>query len=238
MFVTPPPPPMTTSNSSHNDADEQQQLLQQVTCENHTTRLKSYIGKGQALLKQMIKSNGRVLHGTNIVKVDSFINHQVDPELTKLMGLDMAGRFADQKVTKVLTLESSGIPTALMTALYLNVPLVYARKVKPSTIQEPTFSTKVKSFTKNVEYDVCVSSKYLNASDRVLIVDDFLAVGQATQGLCELIRQAGAELVGIGICIEKGFQEGGTKLRNKGIRLESLAIIEKFENDCVVFREE
>ena len=194
-------------------------------------------GCGESTLKQMILQHGRVIKGTNILKVDSFLNHQIDPELSRLMGMDIASRFILDGVTKVLTLETSGIPIALMAALYLNVPLVYARKVKPSTLTEQIYATKVHSFTKNVEYDVCVSAKYLQSNDKVLIIDDFLACGQATQGLIDIIHQAGASIVGVGISIEKGFQEGGKKLREQGVKLESLAVIDRFTEESVIFRQ-
>jgi len=193
-------------------------------------------GTGERLLKEKILQHGRVIKGTNILKVDSFLNHQIDPYLSTMMGMEFASRFEKDGVTKVLTLETSGIPIALMAALYLNVPLVYARKVKPSTLNEKVYTAKVFSFTKNTEYDVCVSGRYLNENDRVLIIDDFLAAGQATQGLMKLLTEAGATLVGIGISIEKGFQEGGKMLREQGVKLESLAIIERFEDETVVFK--
>ncbi|MBD8499995.1 xanthine phosphoribosyltransferase [Paenibacillus arenosi] len=189
------------------------------------------------LLKDKIISEGIVLSDT-VLKVDSFLNHQMDPQLMKAMGEEFAHRFAEDKITKVLTIESSGIAPALMAALTLNVPLVFARKQKSLTLREDLIVERVHSFTKQVTNDVTVSRKYLSPNDTVLIIDDFLAVGEAAQGLARITEQVGAKVAGIGIVIEKSFQTGRQTLIEAGYRVESLARIASLHDGSVQFIEE
>ncbi|OCL26647.1 xanthine phosphoribosyltransferase [Orenia metallireducens] len=186
------------------------------------------------LLKTKIKEDGKLI-GSNILKVDSFLNHQIDPELMAEIGKEFARRFEQEDITKVLTIEASGIAVALMVGLELGVPVLFAKKKKASTMDGKVYTGKVKSFTKNQVYDISVSSKYLNEGDNVLIIDDFLAMGQASQGLIEIVENSQAKLAGVGIVIEKGFQPGGKQLRKQGIRVESLAIIESLEDNQIIF---
>ncbi|WP_018660298.1 xanthine phosphoribosyltransferase [Heyndrickxia acidiproducens] len=188
-------------------------------------------------LQEKIKQDGLVL-SENVLKVDSFLNHQVDPLLMKQMGEEFARLFAGEKITKILTLESSGISPALMAAMELQVPMVFARKRKPLTQDSDMYTAAVRSFTKNETNKISVSRSFLNGTDRVLIIDDFLANGQAANGLIEIVNQAGASLAGIGIIIEKAFQPGGRELRSHGIRVESLAMIQSLKNGKVEFLEE
>jgi xanthine phosphoribosyltransferase len=189
------------------------------------------------LLKNKIEYEGVVLSDT-VLKVDSFLNHQVDPELMMEIGKEFAGRFKDLGITKVLTIESSGIAPGVMAALQLNVPLVFARKRKSLTLSEGILTSKVYSFTKQEENTISISSKYIEENDRVLLVDDFLANGQAALGLIDLVKQAGAHVAGIGIVIEKSFQDGGKLVRETGYRVESLAEIQSLENGKVIFKKE
>ncbi|MBA4494427.1 xanthine phosphoribosyltransferase [Paenactinomyces guangxiensis] len=186
------------------------------------------------LLKEKILLEGKVL-SDEILKVDSFLNHQLDPVLMKEMGAEFAGRFADQQITKVLTIESSGIAPAMMTALELGVPVVFARKKKSLTLTEKVYQAEVFSFTKQEMNMITVSKDYLSSNDRVLIIDDFLANGQAAKGLIQIVKQADADLAGLGIVIEKSFQEGGKKLRESGVRVESLAEVASLKNGQVTF---
>jgi xanthine phosphoribosyltransferase len=186
------------------------------------------------LLKDKIFEEGQVISDT-ILKVDSFLNHQIDPSLMYKIGQEFAKRFADQKITKVLTVEASGIAVALMTGLILEVPVVFAKKKKPSTIGSSFFSGRIHSFTKNETVDIVVASKYLHKDDKVLIIDDFLATGEAAKGMIEIVNQAGCELVGVGICIEKSFQEGGKQLRQSGVRVETLVSINGLGNGQIQF---
>jgi xanthine phosphoribosyltransferase len=187
-------------------------------------------------LKQAIMEKG-VISGVDVLKVDSFLNHQIDPQLMNEIGLAFAERFADCGVTKVMTIETSGIAPAIFTGLHLGVPLLFAKKTKSITLDRRTYETKVLSFTKRKEYRIVVEQAYLTEADTVLLIDDFLAEGQALRGLIEIIEQAGATLCGAGIVIEKGFQHGGDRLREKGYRIESLAIIESMANHRIVFRD-
>ena len=189
------------------------------------------------LLKEKIKSEGIVLNNS-ILKVDAFLNHQIDPELMMELGREFSKRFADKKVTKILTVESSGIAVALTTALFFHVPVVFARKQKPSTMNENLYSTKVFSFTKNVTNNVSVSKKFLPPGENVLILDDFLANGEAAMGLVDLVHQAGSNVVGIGIVIEKSFQPGRNRLIEAGYQVESLARIKAFEKGQIVFADD
>jgi xanthine phosphoribosyltransferase len=189
------------------------------------------------LLKNKIEDEGVVLSNT-VLKVDSFLNHQVDPELMMEIGKEFARRFKDMGITKVLTIESSGIAPGVMAALQLNVPLVFARKRKSLTLSEGVLTSKVYSFTKQEENTISISSKYIGENDCVLLVDDFLANGQAALGLIDLVKQAGAHVAGIGIVIEKSFQDGGKLVRETGFRVESLAEIQSLENGKVTFKQE
>ncbi|WP_226674715.1 xanthine phosphoribosyltransferase [Rossellomorea aquimaris] len=189
------------------------------------------------LLKNKINAEGVVLSET-VLKVDSFLNHQVDPELMLEIGKEFAHRFKDQGITKVLTIESSGIAPGVMAALHMNVPLVFARKKKSLTLSEGVLTSKVYSFTKQEENTISISKTYIKENDRVLLIDDFLANGQAALGLIDLVKQAGAEVAGIGIVIEKSFQNGGKLVRETGYRVESLAEIQSLENGKVRFKQE
>ena len=189
------------------------------------------------LLKEKIKNEGIVLNNS-ILKVDAFLNHQIDPELMMELGREFSKRFADKKVTKILTVESSGIAVALTTALFFHVPVVFARKQKPSTMNENLYSTKVFSFTKNVTNNVSVSKKFLPPGENILILDDFLANGEAAMGLVDLVHQAGSNVVGIGIVIEKSFQPGRNRLIEAGYQVESLARIKAFEKGQIIFADD
>ena len=183
------------------------------------------------LLKEMIIRDGKCFPG-GILKVDNFINHQMDPILMKSMAVEFVRRFAGTNINKILTVEASGIAPAIMVGYLLELPVVFAKKRKPSTM-ENMLVTEVFSFTKNTTYTVCVSKDYLQAGDKVLFIDDFLANGNAGIGMIDLVNQAGAEIVGMGFLIEKAFQSGGDKLRELGIHVESLAIIESLD-DCQI----
>ncbi|HWO74434.1 MAG TPA: xanthine phosphoribosyltransferase [Bacillus sp. (in: firmicutes)] len=189
------------------------------------------------LLHEKIRQNGKVLSDT-VLKVDSFLNHQVDPQLMKAIGDEFYLRFRHDGITKVLTLESSGIAPAMMTALNFGVPFVFAKKRKPLTLVDDLFTAEVYSFTKRETNTISISKEYINAGDRVLIIDDFLANGEAAFGLLELVKKAGAETKGIGIVIEKAFQSGRKRLEEQAIRVESLARISSLEAGNVQFLEE
>ncbi|MEK5106272.1 xanthine phosphoribosyltransferase [Cytobacillus sp. FSL K6-0129] len=186
------------------------------------------------LLKEKIKQEGKVLSDT-VLKVDSFLNHQIDPELMLEIGKEFAARFKEEGVTKILTLESSGIAPAVMTGLYLNVPVVFARKRKSLTLANDLLTAEVYSFTKQETNEISVSQKFISENDRLLIIDDFLANGQAALGLADIVDQAKASIAGMGIVIEKGFQDGGKQLREKGYKVESLAIVQSLADSKVTF---
>jgi xanthine phosphoribosyltransferase len=188
-------------------------------------------------LIEKITKEGEVL-SEHVLKVDSFLNHQVDPVLLKKVGETFAEKFRGHNVTKVVTLESSGIGPALMTAYELGVPLIFARKRKSLTLNSDLYISKVYSFTKQEESEISISRKFIDCSDSILIIDDFLANGQAALGLIDIIQQAKAQLVGIGIVIEKAFQDGGRILRERGIKVESLARIASLSDGNVRFVEE
>lgn len=188
-------------------------------------------------LQEKIIADGKVL-SEQVLKVDSFLNHQIDPVLMQAIGEEFASRFSNEGVTKVLTLESSGIAPAMMTGLSMGVPAVFARKRKSLTLVNSLYTASVHSFTKNETNDISVSKDFIEENDVVLIMDDFLANGQAALGLLDIVEQSGAALAGIGIVIEKGFQDGGQLLRARGIRVESLANISSLENGTVKFFEE
>ncbi|WP_152654959.1 xanthine phosphoribosyltransferase [Oceanobacillus sp. CFH 90083] len=189
------------------------------------------------LLKEKIIAEGKVLSDT-VLKVDAFLNHQVDPVLMQEIGKEFANRFRDHKITKILTLESSGIAPATMAGLELGVPVIFARKRQSLTLTDNLYTAEVYSFTKQTTSKVSVSGDFIKEGDNLLIIDDFLANGQAALGLLDIAEQAKAAVAGIGIVIEKGFQEGGQALRDKGIKVESLAIIDSLENKQVDFKEE
>lgn len=188
-------------------------------------------------LKERIVREGKVLPG-NIIKVDGFLNHRVDTRLMQDIADEFAKHFDISKVTLVLTAEASGIALATMCAARYGVPMVFAKKAKSDNIEGGLFRSDIYSYTYKKKVTQLVSKEWLHEQDRVLIVDDFLANGEALRGLCEIVEQAGAELVGIGVAIEKGFQGGGGMLRGAGYDLKSLAIIERADVDGIVFRED
>lgn len=187
------------------------------------------------LLKERIVKDGHVV-SDKILKVDSFINHQIDIELYNEMGKEFKRRFENEEITKILTIEASGIGIACIAAQYFNVPVVFAKKHEALNMDLETFETEVYSFTKNKAYRVRVSRKYIDKSDKVLIIDDFLANGNAALGLIEIVKQAGAVPVGVGIVIEKGFQPGRGVITEAGVRVESLAIVDSMKDGRIVFK--
>lgn len=186
------------------------------------------------LLEERIRQDGLVLPG-NVLKVNQFLNHQIDPQLMYAIGQEFARLFAPEKITKILTVEASGIAPAIMAGLVLNVPVVFARKKKPSTLNDDVYTAEVYSYTKQVTNTISVDQKFLAATDHVLVIDDFLANGQAVNGLLEICRQAQVQIVGVGIVVEKSFQKGAKLIKDQGVRLESLARIASFEGDKVHF---
>jgi len=182
------------------------------------------------LLKNRILRDGQVLPG-NILKVDSFLNHQIDVMLLHEMGREFARRYKGSGITKILTVEASGIAIASLCGLVMEVPVVFAKKNQTSNVVGDVYSASVESFTHNRTYDIRVSKKFLQKEDRILIIDDFLANGRALLGLSQIVRDAGAALIGAGIAIEKGFQGGGDMIRQNGIRVESLAIIDNMDDE-------
>ena len=187
------------------------------------------------LMEQMILKEGKVLPG-GILKVGSFLNQQIDTEFLGQVGQEIARLFEGCGVTKVLTIESSGIAIAAAAGMAMHVPLVFAKKHKSSNVDGAVYTAEVYSYTHNTSYTILVSSDYLKSTDTVLLVDDFLANGKALNGLTELVEQAGARLAGAAIAIEKGFQGGGDALRAKGVRVESMAVIDAMTDDAIVFR--
>ena len=189
------------------------------------------------LLKDRIRKDGKIRAG-NVLKVDSFLNHQMDIDLFGEIGKEFKNRFTDAEVTKILTIEASGIGIACITAQYFKVPVVFAKKNQTKNIAGDVYTGKVESFTHGRVYDIIVAKEFLNKEDKILIIDDFLANGSALLGLAKLVTDAGATLVGAGIVIEKGFQEGGRLVRAGGVRVESLAIIESMSEEAgIVFRD-
>lgn len=186
------------------------------------------------LLKEYIEREGSV-KDSSILKVDSFINHQIDPTLMMAIGEEFKNRFKDKNINKVLTIEASGIAIAIAVAYAMQIPMVFAKKKKPSTMGD-SYNAVVHSFTKKADYDITVSKEFLSPEDNVLIVDDFLAMGNAIIGLSSIVEQSGATVSGVGIAIEKGFQPGGEILKKQGIHLESLAVIESLENNTITLR--
>ncbi|MDO4765638.1 MAG: xanthine phosphoribosyltransferase [Eubacteriales bacterium] len=188
------------------------------------------------LLKDKIREDAKIV-SSEVVRVDSFINHQIDVAFLDLIAQEFYHRFEGQKVTKILTVEASGIALATLAALYFKVPVVFAKKTSSRNLDKDTYRSKVYSFTKQREYDIQVATNYLKEGDSVLILDDFLANGKAALGLVDIIEQAGAEVAGLGFIIEKGFQDGGKVLRKMGFHVESLAIIEEMKGKEIVFAE-
>lgn len=189
------------------------------------------------LLKQRIRSEGRVLPG-NIIKVDGFLNHRVDTKLMREIAKEFCGLFDTEGITAVLTVEASGIALATITAEELGVPMLYAKKAKSDNIEGGLYQSDIYSYTYKKKVTLLVSSQWLGPNDKVLLIDDFLANGEALRGLVDIVQQAGAELIGIGVAIEKGFQGGGDKLRAMGLDVKSLAIIEKADETGICFREQ
>ncbi|OTW85844.1 xanthine phosphoribosyltransferase [Bacillus thuringiensis serovar cameroun] len=186
------------------------------------------------VLQEKILNEGKVLSG-DVLKVDAFLNHQIDPVLMQEIGKEFAKRYKEENITKIVTIESSGIAPAVMAALELGVKVIFARKRKSLTLQDNMYVANVYSFTKQETNEISLSRTHIDENDRVLIIDDFLANGQAALGLMSLVEQAGASIAGIGIVIEKAFQDGGKKLREQGVRVESLAEIASLDNGTVTF---
>ena len=186
------------------------------------------------ILKERILKDGKCFPG-GILKVDSFINHQMDPVLMEAMAEEFVKRFEGCGINKILTVEASGIAPAIMVGYLMKLPVVFAKKNKPATM-ENMLVTEVFSFTKNKSYTVCASKDYICEGDKILFIDDFLANGNAGLGMIDLVKQAGAELVGMGFLIEKEFQGGALKLRNNGVRVESLAVIESLDNCTITLK--
>ena len=191
------------------------------------------------LLEEKILKDGVIKSG-NVLKVDSFLNHQMDVELFNEMGKEFKRLFADKPINKILTIEASGIGIACIVAQSFHVPVVFAKKSQSVNIDGDLYTSKVESFTHKRVYDIIVSKKFLSADDHVLIIDDFLANGCALEGLIDIVRQSGGTVEGVGVAVEKGFQGGGDKLRAAGVNLHSLAIIESMDakTNTVVFRQE
>ncbi|MDP5274579.1 xanthine phosphoribosyltransferase [Chengkuizengella axinellae] len=183
-------------------------------------------------LKQRIQNEGKIV-SDNVLNLDSILNHQVDPKLIQQLGVEFAARFHDQEITKVLTIESSGISVAYATALALEVPLVFARR-KKTLMSDNIYCERVPSFTKGIVTDIVVSSEFIQPIDRILIIDDIIANGDALKGLINIIHRSGAQLTGAGIVIEKAFQSGAKEIRKKDIRVESLVQINSLENGIIV----
>ncbi|WP_127429339.1 xanthine phosphoribosyltransferase [Limosilactobacillus fermentum] len=187
-------------------------------------------------LEEKIRQFGTVLPG-NVLKVDAFLNHQVDPVLMQHIGQELAARFKDAKITKVWTVESSGIAPAVMTGLALGVPVIFARKHKSLTLNSGMYTADVYSYTKKTTNQISISKRYVDKTDRVLLIDDFLANGQAVEGMLQIADQAGVEVVGAGIVIEKCFQPGSAELAAKGVRVESLAKVSSLADGQVSFKQ-
>lgn len=188
-------------------------------------------------LEEKILKEGKVLPG-NILKVGSFLNHQIDVDFIMEMGGEIARLFGGEKITKILTIETSGIPIAVAAGAAMHLPVVFAKKHKTSNVSGNVYKTVVHSYTHGTDYTVVVESDYLSREDKVLIIDDFLANGKALKGLLDIVAQAGASSAGAVCAIEKGFQHGGDELRADGIRVESLAIIDSMEDGKIVFRKQ
>ncbi len=189
------------------------------------------------LLEERILKDGQVFPG-NILKVDSFLNHQIDVKLINKMGEEIKRLYADCGVNKILTIEASGIGIACITAQFFDCPVLFAKKTKTKNIAHSVYKTQVRSFTHGVQYDVIVSKDFIGEKDTVLIIDDFLAEGNALLGLIDLCHQAGAKVAGCAIAIEKGFQDGRKRVEEKGVRVESLAIVESMADGTVTFTQQ
>ena len=185
------------------------------------------------LLKERIRKDGKV-KGTDVLKVDSFLNHQMDVELFAEIGKEFKRRFAGCEINKVLTIEASGIGIACVAAQYFHCPVIFAKKTQTKNIAGEVYTSKVESFTHGRVYDIIVAKEFLGPGDKVLLIDDFLANGAALEGLAQLVKDAGAELVGAGIVIEKAFQPGGDRLRAKGLRIEALARVQSMNEETGV----
>lgn len=188
------------------------------------------------LLKERIRKDGRVKDG-HIIKVDGFLNHQIDIRLLDEIGKEFKRLFHDEKITKIITIEASGIAVACLTAKYFDVPIVFAKKSESKNIDGDVYRSIVTSYTHGRDYTVILEKRYLTSEDRILIIDDILATGKAQHGLLDISKQAGASVAGIGVVIEKGFQGGGDKLRDAGYNVQSLTIIDSLENQTVKFRD-
>ncbi len=186
-------------------------------------------------LEEKIAKEGKIFPG-NIVKVSGFLNHRIDVDFMMQMGEEISRLFSNCNINKILTIEASGIAIAVCAAAHMHVPVVFAKKSKTANVKSDVYSTEIKSFTHGNTSEVIVSKEFLSADDKVLIVDDFLAEGNAIRGLSELVKQAGGEVVGCAIAIEKGFQGGGDKLRKEGLKVESLAIIDEMTDNSIKFR--
>ena len=186
-------------------------------------------------LEEKILAEGQVFPG-NILKVSSFLNHQLDVDFLMLMGEEIARLYKDTKIDKILTIEASGIAIAVAAAAHMHLPVVFAKKNKTTNILADVYSSRVMSFTHNTEYQVVVSKEHLKEGENILIIDDFLAIGNALNGLMDIVSQSGGKTAGIAIAIEKGFQGGGDALREKGIQVESLAIVDSMTDDSITFR--
>ena len=185
------------------------------------------------LLKERIRRDGKV-KGTDVLKVDSFLNHQMDVELFAEIGKEFKRRFAGCEINKILTIEASGIGIACVVAQYFHCPVIFAKKTQTKNIAGEVYTSKVESFTHGRVYDIIVAKEFLGPGDKVLLIDDFLANGAALEGLAQLVKAAGAELVGAGIVIEKAFQPGGDRLRAKGLRIEALARVQSMNEETGV----
>lgn len=186
-------------------------------------------------LEERIRRDGRILENGSVLKVDSFLNHQMDIALLNEMGREFFRLFGEERVTKILTVEASGIGIACIAGQYFNVPVVFAKKSRSKNIDQSVYSAPVESFTHGGIYEMIVAREFLESGDRVLLIDDFLANGAALEGLMDIVRQAGATLVGAGVCIEKAFQPGGESLRAGGVRVEALARIKSMSGDGIQF---
>ncbi len=186
-------------------------------------------------LEEKILKEGSVLPG-HILKVGSFLNHRLDVDFLMEMGKEIARIFSDSEITQILTIETSGIAIAMAAAAEMHLPVVFAKKNKTGNLSGELYKTVVHSYTHGTDYNVVVAKEHISASDKVLIIDDFLANGKALLGLIDIVGQAGAEVVGCSCAIEKGFQHGGDELRAKGIRVESLAIVESMDDTSLTFR--
>lgn len=189
------------------------------------------------LLEKKIQESGRVLPG-NILKVDNFLNHMIDVELFDEMGKEFYNHFKSKKIDKIITIEVSGIGLSVATGRYFKVPVLYAKKTESKTLSDNCYVSQVYSYTKATTYNIRVDKNMLTRGEHVLIIDDFLANGKALEGLIDIADQAGVVIEGIGIAIEKGFQQGGTMIRDKGYEIQSLAIVDSLDNNKVTFRQQ